>query len=90
MKTIQACLASTDRLSSKCYCATITKTLLEGLSVRPRKKQVKLGAPKIMSVDGIYAGEFSFTQFISAFSIAESAAWYSSVREVILPCLCEY
>ena len=31
---------------------------LEGLSVRPRNEQVMLGAPKIMSVDVIYAGEF--------------------------------
>ena len=33
-------------------------TLLEGLSGRPRNEQAMLGALKIMSVDGIYAGEF--------------------------------
>ena len=40
-----------------------TKTLLKGLSVRPWNKQVALGAPKIMSVNGINAGEFIIQVF---------------------------
>ena len=36
------------------YCAPITKTLLEGLSDRPRNEQVLLGASKIRSLDGIW------------------------------------
>ena len=43
------------------------------------KKQVKLGAPKIVC-----------GRYLRWWIIGESAAWYSSVREVILPCLCEY
>ena len=48
-----------DHMETRLYCAPITETLFEGLSIWLRNKQVMLGTPKIMCVNGImYAGEF--------------------------------
>ena len=47
-----------DHMESRLYCTPITENLFEGLSIWLRNKQVMLGAPKIMCVNGIYTGQF--------------------------------
>ena len=50
-----------DHMETRLYCAPITETLFEGLSIWLRNKQVMLGALKTMCVNGImYAGEFGY------------------------------